>query len=153
MIRIMKNVPAFIALACLLALLVGSALIAVSNFGLAGLAGVVVVAAIGWAVASWYFADETPLFAPKTTAGRVTFVAVIQGFFRDCSEIARPVWMRVWLNAPVAAVVVLDGVSLMQDDMRSAIMANPYMAGAIIGLNLIARYGSTPAHAPVAPRA
>lgn len=101
-----------------------------------------------WLFLTWYFADQQPMLGPAH-AGRVTFKQVVQGVLRDIADTTRPLWMRVWLNAPFVAIMALDAVSLMQEPMRNAILGNAWGAGAFIALNLIARYGSTAAHAPV----
>lgn len=104
-----------------------------------------------WLFVTWYHADDQPVFGPNAT-GRVTFKTVVKNALHDLIEITRPVWMRVWLNAPFAAVMAVDAVSLMQEDLRNAIFGNFYGGIALVALNLLARYGSTAAHPPVAAR-
>jgi hypothetical protein len=110
----------------------------------------VVCALAAWLVCTWYFADDTPLLAPNQ-AGRVTFKAVLKNALHDLSELTRPIWLRVWLNAPTFAVIAVDAVSLLQEELRAALFGNFWGGLALVLLNLVARYGATPAHAPIAP--
>lgn len=103
----------------------------------------------GWLFATWYFADDEPMFGRGSTT-RVTFKNVLANAVFDIVELLRPIWLRVWLNLPFVAVIALDAVALMQPDMREAIVGNHWGGIALVVLNLVARYGSTPAHAPVA---
>lgn len=153
MIRGMKNLAPLIAFACLAALVVGSAIVLTDKLGLLGLIAVAGVVILGWLFATWWFADDQPAFAPGgDRSGRVTFVTVVKNALHDLIQITRPTWMRVWLNLPFCAVMGVDAVSMLQPDAQQAIWHNPYTATALIVLNLVARYGSTPAHAPVASR-
>lgn len=122
----------------------------ISRFGFVGALACAGVAIAGWAVSTWYFRDDTPLFAPWTP-GRVTFVEVLQGFFRDVAEIARPVWTRLWLNLPFVAVMAVDAVAMMTPELRHSLFLDAPIGGAaLVVLTLLARYGSTPAHPPIA---
>lgn len=107
------------------------------------------VAIVAWLVLTWYHADSEPVFGPASRE-RISFKTVVKNAFHDIVEITRPLWLRLWLNAPFAAVVVLDAVALLQEPLRTALVGNFYGGLAFVALNLIARYGSTPAHPPVA---
>ena len=109
---------------------------------------VAVALALGWAFATWYSADQNPIFAPNTQ-GRVTFKAVVQNAFRDTAEITRPVWKWLWLNVPFVAVVAANGVILMSDEMRTTVFGDFWGGAVMVGAALLIRYGSTPAHPPV----
>ena len=136
--------------------------IASAVLALAGLAGVFVVSPVvaliaiglalgaGWLFAAWYYADPTPVLASGNEPGRVTFFLLLQRIFRGVGALTRPLWMRAWLNLPFGAVMAVDAVSMMQPELREAIFGNLYGGLALIALNLVARYGSTGAHAPVA---
>lgn len=149
MIRIMtKTLLSLVAVAAL----AGLATFLINSFGFVAAIAVGVVAVIGWAVAAWYYADDTPMLAPRNTPGRVTFLQIVQDFFRDLVATTRPIWLRLWLNIQFVAVLGVDAVALATPEMRDTIMSSPWFAVAFVALNLIARYGSTPAHAPVMAR-
>lgn len=108
-----------------------------------------VALALGWLVATWYFADNTPAFAPKS-ADRITFKVVIKNALHDLAEITRPAWKWVWLNMPFVSVVAANGVILMSDQMRAAVFGDFWGGIVMVGAALLIRYGSTPAHQPIA---
>lgn len=147
----MTNAFKVIALLCLLALLAGAALVITSNFGLAGAIGLAIAAIAGWLVATWYFRDNEPLFGPATP-NRVTFKQVVVDALHDAAALTKPIWMRLWLNIPFAAVVAANGVVLMDDQMRAAVFGDFWGGIVMVGAALLIRYGSTPAHPPVATR-
>lgn len=70
-------------------------------------------AVFAWLACTWYFADAEPVFG-KGTPQRVTFKNVIVNALRDVADITRPLWERLWLNAPFVAVVAAQGVILME---------------------------------------
>lgn len=117
-------------------------LICIAVVALAGVAA--------WLFFTWYHADDEPVFA-RDNGNRVTFKIVLQSALRDLAEITRPLWLRAWLNAPFIAVMALDAVSLLQESLRNAIFGNTMGGLALVALNLLARYGATAAHAPIAP--
>lgn len=149
----MKNLAPILAFTALAVLVIGSAIIFIDNFGpFVGTGLVAAAVGVVWLLCTWWFADDTPAFGPNDGSRRVTFVDVIQNTLRDVSKITRPLWMRAWLNLPFVAVMGVDAVSMLQPEAQQAIWHNPYTATALIILNLVARYGSTAAHAPIASR-
>lgn len=109
-------------------------------------------AVFAWLVATWYFADDEPLFG-HASAERITFKQVICNVFCDIAEVTRPAWMWLWLNAPFAAQVAANGVILMDETLRTTVFGHFWGAVALVAANLLARYGSTAAHAPIPRRA
>lgn len=137
--------------------LIVAAAVLVASFGLVGflfnspaitLALIVASALAGVLGCAWYYADDEPVMGPDTPE-RVTFFKLLQRIFRGIGAITRPIWIRVWLNLPFGAVIAVDGVAMLTPELREAIFGNVYGALALVALNLVARYGSTPAHAPV----
>lgn len=105
-----------------------------------------------WLFLTWYHADDEPVFGPASRE-RVTFKTVVRNALHDLQEITRPAWMRLWLNAPFVATMTLDAVTMLHPDLRQALFVDNWIGGgALILLTLLARYGSTPAHAPVSSR-
>lgn len=149
----MNNIASLIAFACLAALVAGSAIVLTDKLGLIGLAIVGVVVVVGWLVATWYYRDNTPVFAPDNTPGRVTFKQVVVDALHDIAALTRPVWMRLWLNLQFVAVIAVDAVALATPQLREALFIDSPIGGAVlVVLTLVARYGSTPAHPPIASR-
>lgn len=91
------------------------------------------VLALGFGLfATWYHADDKPVFAPFEE-GRVTFKTVVLNFFADVAEFAHVKqlfgWLRrlwafwgPWLtNTVLAAVVALDAFIFSQPQLMGAI--------------------------------
>lgn len=81
------------------------------------------LAALGWAVATWWNADEQAAFG-KALPGRVTFKAVLQGALRDVRDLFKLDVAFAWLktNAIALAVLAYGMISVADPMLRDAIL-------------------------------
>lgn len=92
---------------------------------------VLVLALAGWLVATWYFADDEPLFG-RFSAARVTFKHVLANAIAD----ARELFDRL-TNMTAVALVSLNAVVLATPEIKTALLSSSWGLGALIALNLV----------------
>lgn len=101
----------------------------------------------GWLFATWYFADQTPLFAPGTAPGRVTFKRVLEGVLRDVRDLLKLDVLARWaLRNIVSLAVLANGIFAFADPtLRTALLSatwNGLPLGAI-GIMVVAWLAQT----------
>lgn len=118
----------------------------------------IAAALIFWALATWYFADDQPVFGP-TNDTRVTFKQVLQGFARDAGDLLGAAYVasyikRLWAfwgprltNRALIALVMGDiGIAASGRDVWAFIGDHPLLIAGIVLMHLL-----TPVTVPGAP--
>lgn len=81
--------------------------------------------ALAWLIATWYFADDEDVFAPKGSMKRVTFKQVVQSALKDVREVLNLDLIVNWIMTNAVAVGVF-GYGLIQ-------IADPVLRASILG--------------------